>query len=133
MSRKDELARAWLVKAEHDLQTAHLLMREEQRLLDIAVYHCQQAGEKALKACLTAHDLIFPKTHELGELLNLCLPLSPQFEQFRSHAELLSPLVHRFRYPGDVIEPTRDEADHALHAAEELYQFCAGALERKES
>ncbi len=128
MSRKAELVRAWLLKADHDLQSARLLISERVQLLDVAVYHCQQAGEKALKSYLTAHDIIFPKTHELGELLNLCLPAQPNFEQFRSHAEELSPLAHRFRYPGETNEPTPEEATRALQLAEELYVFCEKQL-----
>lgn len=65
MDRKQQLVGAWLAKAHSDLDTARLLIRDEKRLLDVAMYHCQQTAEKAIKAWLTAHDLIFPKTHAL--------------------------------------------------------------------
>ena len=45
--------RQWLHKADHDLRSAVLLMSgDEEPLLDTAVYHCQQAAEKVLKAYL---------------------------------------------------------------------------------
>jgi HEPN domain-containing protein len=128
VSRKADLVRAWLLKAEHDLESSRILIRDEKRLLDVAVYHCQQAGEKALKAYLTEHDTIFPKTHELGELLNLCLPTNHDFERLRHHAETLSPLAHQFRYPGDAVEPSAGEAAEALRMAEEIYRFCQEQL-----
>jgi len=37
-----------------------------------AAYHAQQAGEKALKAFLAAHDVAFRPTHSLEELLSQC-------------------------------------------------------------
>lgn len=54
--------RQWLLKADHDLRSARCLMSGDgEPLLDTAVYHCQQAAEKALKAYLTAHNVVFPK------------------------------------------------------------------------
>lgn len=40
-----------------------------------ALFHCQQAIEKALKAFLTWHDEPFRKTHDLGELGTQCVTL----------------------------------------------------------
>ena len=77
--RKAELVAAWLLKASHDLETARLLIQKEKRLLDMAAYHCQQAGEKALKGYLTQRDIVFPKTHSLVQLLNLIVPVAPDF------------------------------------------------------
>ncbi len=126
--RKAELIAAWLLKARHDLETARLLIYKEKRLLDIAAYHCQQAGEKALKGYLTQRDIVFPKTHSLVQLLNLIVPVAPHFSPLKQHAQVLTPLGHEFRYPGDVSEPTSQEAEQALTLAEELYQFCEQQL-----
>lgn len=54
----------WLIKAQHDLGSARRLMEGDEPYLDTAVYHCQQAVEKALKAFLTYHDVSFEKTHD---------------------------------------------------------------------
>ncbi len=126
--RKAELVAAWLLKATHDLETARLLIQKEKRLLDMAVYHCQQCGEKALKGYLTEHDIIFPKTHSLVQLLNLIIPASSDFSSLMEHARRLTPLGNEFRYPGDMPDPTVDEAEHVLALAEEIYRFCEQKL-----
>jgi hypothetical protein len=47
--------RQWLLKADHDLRSAALLMSvDDEPLFDTAVYHCQQTAEKSFKAYLTA-------------------------------------------------------------------------------
>ena len=38
-------------------------------IFDVAVYHCQQAAEKALKAYLVFYDQRVAKTHDVGLLL----------------------------------------------------------------
>ncbi len=58
----------WVLKSQRDLLAGRLLMESEQSLLDVAVYHCQQSVEKALKGYLTYHDVIFQKTHNLSVL-----------------------------------------------------------------
>lgn len=40
--------------------------------------------------------------------------------QFLEHAIELSPLATEFRYPGDIFEPTHEEAVRALNLAEEI-------------
>jgi HEPN domain-containing protein len=49
-----ELAHAWLAKAASDLRSARILADADDPPLDAAVYHCQQAAEKAVKALLVA-------------------------------------------------------------------------------
>ena len=113
----------WLLKSLHDLGSARRLMQGDEPYLDTAVYHCQQAAEKALKAFLTYHDVVFEKTHNLTALLELCLQVEPTFSQWREHAEQLTPYAIRFRYPGNILEPERDEAEQALAAAETFMKF----------
>ena len=45
--------RAWLSKAEADLRGATVDLAADPPLLEDALFHCQQAAEKALKAFLT--------------------------------------------------------------------------------
>ena len=54
-SKKFEIGQ-WLIKANNDLRSAKQLFKAEPPLLDTAVYHCQQASEKALKVNLTFRD-----------------------------------------------------------------------------
>ncbi len=64
---------AWLIKAQRDLLAAEQLLIQPNPLLDSVVYHCQQAGEKALKGFLFWHEISFRKTHNLVELLDQCI------------------------------------------------------------
>lgn len=123
-----ELANVWLAKAQSDLDTARILINGSEQHLDTGCFHCQQTAEKALKAWLTACEVIFPKTHSLEALLAICIRLSPEFRSFQRHAEELSPLATEFRYPGDVFEPTMPLALNALASCEEIYAFCEQAM-----
>ena len=51
--------RAWLEKAEQDLRSAQADLAFAPPIMGDAVFHCQQAVEKALKAFLTWHDRPF--------------------------------------------------------------------------
>ena len=54
-------------------------------LTDDALFSCQQAVEKSMKAFLTAHDTMFRRTHDLDELAIACESIDP------SLAEVLLP------------------------------------------
>jgi HEPN domain-containing protein len=43
---KRTLVRSWLTKASHDLAAARSLSEPVRAILDIAIYHCQQAAER---------------------------------------------------------------------------------------
>lgn len=121
--------RQWLHKADHDLRSAVRLMSgDEEPLLDTAVYHCQQAAEKALKAYLTAQGVVFPKIHLLSPLLSLCADIDSSFVQLSDAAELLTPLATEFRYPGDILEPDPADADEAYRVAEHVVTFVSSRL-----
>jgi HEPN domain-containing protein len=125
---KSEEVRAWLHKARHDLLAAARLLEGEAPLADVAVYHCQQAGEKALKAYLTANDHLFGKTHSLVELTLAAAETDPSFLALRQQAESLTPFVSRFRYPGVSIDPDLDEAHSALRMAAEVLEFVTARI-----
>ena len=71
--------------------------------------------EKYLKAFLQEHGQAFPKTHNLVELLELCLAVDADFETYRDRLILLDRYAVRFRYPGDAAD--RDEARDAYRTA----------------
>lgn len=118
----------WLLKSQRDLLAARLLVESEQSLLDVVVYHCQQCVKKALKGYLTYQGVIFQKTHNLSVLLELCVPFSSDFENFRDTAETLTPYATDFRYPQDVFEPQQDEAETAVEMADSVLKFVVHIL-----
>ena len=113
----------WLVKAQHDLGSARCLMTGDAPYLDTAVYHCQQAAEKALKAFLALHDIPFPKTHDLVLLSDFCQTKDPTFQSLAEFAEMLTPYATLFRYPGECMMPASSDAHEALHAAGQVLDF----------
>ena len=115
--------RQWLIKADHDLRSAERLLTGEPPLLDTAVYHCQQAAEKALKAYLTMNDIPFLKVHVLGLLIEQCQECDESFRELLDIADMLTPYAVVFRYPGDVIEPEPADAEQALKSAQMVVDF----------
>jgi HEPN domain-containing protein len=113
----------WLIKSQHDLGSAERLMEGDEPYLDTAVYHCQQAAEKAIKAYLIYRDVVFEKTHNLVVLLFACIPFEPRLNQWKEVAETLSPYAAEFRYPRETMEPTKEEAQEAIIMTKEIVDF----------
>jgi HEPN domain-containing protein len=118
-----EEAREWLARADEDLAAAERVLQTPPPLLATAAYHAQQAGEKALKAFLAAHDVPFRPTHSLEELLSQCQAIDASFGQLSLAARTLTPYATRFRYPGGPLAPTSVEAEDALQLADDAVQF----------
>ncbi len=125
---KQELVKNWLHKARRDLDSAVRLASGRKLLLDTAIYHCQQAAEKALKGWLTYHDQRFEKTHDVRMLVTLAADLKAEFTSWYDAAETLTPYATAYRYPGEILEPTRSEFESALKLAQELYQYNLSSL-----
>lgn len=68
------------------------------------------------------NDQPFMKVHNLGYLIDLCVPILPEFEQYREPAEALTPYSTNLRYPGEATV-TLEEAKQALGAAESILAF----------
>jgi HEPN domain-containing protein len=120
-----KLTREWLTKALHDLQTARITASAADGPLDTAIYHCQQAAEKSLKGWLAASNIAGGKTHDLQQLIRQAANELPDFARFTRAAEILTPYVSAFRYPGltDQTMPTREAFEEALQHAQTLYDF----------
>ena len=125
-----QLTREWLTKALHDLQTARITAGAPDGPLDTAIYHCQQAAEKTVNGWLTANNIAFEKTHDIRRLVRQALEVLPEFTRFTDAAEILTPYVSAFRYPGltDDPMPSREEFDVALQHAQALYDFVVNSL-----
>ena len=113
----------WLIKADHDLQSAKRLMDGEPPLLDTAVYHCQQAAEKSLKAFLALNDVPIQRVHILGMLVEQCMEFDITFQELREIADVLTPFAVVFRYPGDYEEPALVDTQDALKSAGVVFDF----------
>ena len=128
MTAKLELVRNWLIKAQHDLAAARKLSTDPDSYLDVAVYHCQQTAEKAIKGFLVFHDQPFEKTHDVEVLITLALRYDATFSEWLEAAVRLTPYATEFRYPSDLLEPDPDEFEQAMEAASGLYNFVLSVL-----
>lgn len=129
--RPDEIAAEiaeWLAHAGLDLRAAEVDLDAAPPLLGDAAFHCQQAVEKALKALLTRHDHIFPRTHDLAVLSAACLEHEPSLEPLLRRSAGLSEYAWRFRYPGDEVDPAGKDVEEALASARQIVQAVEDAV-----
>ena len=115
-----EFARRWLVRAEHDIITAKQTLLLLDGPTDTPCFHAQQAIEKALKALLTANQVVFSRTHDLLRVLDLALPLMPNLDRYREQFADMEAYAVNVRYPDLGFDPPREEALAALALSEEV-------------
>ncbi|HLH18242.1 MAG TPA: HEPN domain-containing protein [Bryobacteraceae bacterium] len=108
---------SWLRKAASDLRCAGIDLEATPPATEDAVFHCQQAVEKALKAFLVWHDAPFAKTHDLGKLGASAVQFDATLEPLVDRVVDLSKYAWMFRYPGDPVEPTLEETEEVLRRA----------------
>lgn len=109
---------AWMKKADDDLRSARIVMDAKPPLIETALFHCQQAAEKAMKAFLTAHDMPFRKTHDLDELAAACEKIDASLKKVLDPARDLTVFAWEFRYPGSSSTPSEEESYDAISLAE---------------
>ena len=124
-----DFVQGWLRKAAGDLQAAERLLGLQQDDHFTSAFHAQQAAEKFLKAFLVRHQIPFPKTHDIQDLLKLAARVDPTLERELSSAAMVTPFGVEFRYPGD---ETADR-DTAQQALDEASRVQAGVLSRLKS
>jgi HEPN domain-containing protein len=121
------LTREWLRKADDDASVAAGLMRRRRILADIICFHCQQAAEKMLKACLQEAGLPIRRTHDLVELLHDAAAWAPSLLLLENDAKALTAYSVAFRYPG--ASATKAEARMAVAASRRINQSVRSLLQ----
>lgn len=109
---------SWMKKADEDLRGAQVVMEAKPALIETALFHCQQAAEKAMKAFLTAHDMPFRKTHDLDELAVACEKIDASLKDVLDPARDLTVFAWEFRCPGSSSTPSEAESYDAIALAE---------------
>ncbi len=119
------LPQRWFDKAAEDLEVAHLTFDEE--YFSHVCFLSQQVIEKTLKGFLLARNGRYPRSHNLIELLDLCLPLDDQFSLFRSDFQIIDQYYMPTRYPDSIPGslpsgvPDQKEAKEAMEIAEQIF------------
>jgi HEPN domain-containing protein len=114
--------RSWLKKAADDLRGADIDLAASPPFIEDALFHCQQAAEKAMKGFLTAHDRIFRKTHDLDELARACEAVDSDLKEVLEAARELTVFAWEFCYPGDAPVPPLEEVQEYRRIAGRVYQ-----------
>lgn len=113
---KRDLVRQWLAKAEEDYALADHLLTEGTPWWTATGFHCQQAAEKFIKALLVVHQVEFPKTHDIEELLDLAATIDAALAAALREASALTQHAVATRYPQTPVF-TAEDAKNALALA----------------
>lgn len=128
MEPKAELARQFLMRADDDLRVSELVLKDSEPVFWVVAFHAQQCAEKALKSLLTFHDIRAGKTHDIDDLLKLCLPVLPGLEKLKENASVLTAYAVDFRYPVQYGDVTKKEAIEAIEIARSIFESILNAL-----
>ena len=132
-----ELVRQWPRKAEENFAVAEHLLAEGCGFLAPAGFHWQQAAEKFLKSLLVRHQVDFPKTHDLEELLDLVVTVDPGTASALREASRLTTYGVEIRYPGDLPEigliAAREASRLATQVREVVLRIMGPYLDGKEA
>ena len=120
-------ATSLMFKASHDLIAARAILAAGDAF-DTACFHAQQAVEKSLKAVLALHEIEYPRRHDVGELLELVKPLTPDVAQYAERIINLAPYAVEIRYEVE-FDPSDEQATEAVQTAEEVYVLIKRAIE----
>ena len=122
MSDKQTIVGSWLIKADHDLTTAHLVHNHLPDFRDTIAFHCQQAVEKLLKAYLIHLGIPFKRSHDLIYLLDSIEQPEHFTEEDYDRVARLQDYAVEIRYPNDRIFLSSEEIMDALSTADDLFE-----------
>lgn len=113
----------WLRHARSDLVLAKSTTTEDV-LLETLCFHAQQSVEKAIKAVLVFLGIRFPKTHNIGVLLDL-LPAGIPQDAVLEEAASLTEYAVSSRYPGEAEDVTKEELAAAIGIVERVLAWAS--------
>jgi HEPN domain-containing protein len=123
-----EEARAWLEFAADDFRAACGLMAMSPPAIRQALVQGQQAAEKALKASLIGNGQLYPLTHDLERLRELCVAIDATLDTVARPCLDLTQFASLMRYSGCPDLPEPELAWPWLHASEALVAVVAERL-----
>ena len=98
--------------------------------LEIICYHCQQTGEKALKAILAYYDKQIPRAHNLNDLLQSCAAHDPKImKKFILQADHITNFAVITRYPNEEMKVTEADMQLALMYANEILSYVEALID----
>lgn len=113
----------WLARADEDIKTIELLLKEDDAHTNPICFHAQQAGEKYLKGFLAYHDLHVRKIHDLEILVKDSEGVDKSFAELISQAKILNQFYTESRYPDDYVNFSLQDAKDGYEAAKGIRDF----------
>ncbi|HHW59088.1 MAG: HEPN domain-containing protein [Bacteroidales bacterium] len=127
-----EETKNWIKKAENDLKVVKYLIEGKDPITDVICFHAQQCVEKYLKAFLVYNNKSFHKTHNIAEILRLCIEIDTEFEELaKIDVHELTVYATELRYPEFFYIPSIDEAKKCLELALKVQEFVVKKLNIK--
>ncbi len=133
MKRQDN----WFKFAQEDLIVAKSALDEE--VYNQVCFHSQQGVEKTLKGFLKRKNKNIPRSHNLKELLEMCIDTDAEFKIFKNQCISLDRYYIFTRYPdavpGALSEgmPVEDDAKEALSALKNIIDFVKDKIGQQET
>ena len=117
-------ARVWWDLSLEDMDVAHELYGIG-RFSNAAIFHTQQAVEKALKACFEEKELDIPKIHSCKKLASILMEGNVPLALDRDALDQLDEVYIDTRYPSNLGElpkgkPTQSDAAHFILISEHI-------------
>ena len=129
MGSKDEILQQWLSKGKDDLIVAEYLSAMHHPTPDeIICFHCQQSAEKYLKAYVFLQDIEPEKTHDLKDILDVCIEYDTSFSTLLSKAYILTRYGVLPRYPNN-LRITTEDMKTAIQYAKDVQEFVLKAID----
>jgi HEPN domain-containing protein len=129
---KRKVAAEWLSKANSDFDLAEHLLAEGTAFLNAIAFSSQQAAEEYLKAFLVWHQVSFPKTHDLEEILDLVETVDADLAESLRDIIILTLYGVELRYPGDRPDATPEVAREAVALARKVRDAVLNVLPIKQ-
>ena len=120
-----KIVKQWFKYAAADLKVAKNSLSFSAEFKAISAFHSQQCAEKAMKGYLTYHNVRFPKSHDLGILVDLVATIDTALAKKITRARPLKIYAVVFRYPDAERKPlTLAKARSAIKLAEMVFEAC---------
>ena len=118
----------WVELAELDYEAAkwHVQQLPRRGVPNKVCFNAQQCIEKYLKAWLQEANLPTPRTHDLNALLDLIVPVRPEWAAWRADFSAFANYAVDARYPG--FFPTGADAARAVRICDEVRQTVRAML-----
>ena len=117
---KEELVREWFERANHDLDAARILIKENVHF-DVVLFHIHQAVEKYLKGYLIHKGWELKKIHDLETLMTEASNFDSELLKHLDFGRRLSGYYYEERYPpGPVSSCSKKEIEEMLGLADQI-------------